>query len=86
MIRSVCAIFDVGIQTFNLPIFVPHTGAATRSFADEVRRVADENQLNKHPEDFDLYKLGEFDDQAGAFMSLERPQLLLRGKDCVVKE
>lgn len=89
MIRYVCSIFDNGIQSFGSPVFVPHTGAATRSFADEVRRPSQpgqDNQLFNHPEDFDLYQLGEFDDQTGEFRSLDRPNLLLRGKDCAMKD
>lgn len=86
MIRFVCSVVDQKIETFGLPIFVPHTGAAVRSFTDEVRRQGDDNQLNKHPEDFDLFLLGEFDDQTGELRSLPDPQRLVRGVDCSLKD
>ena len=80
MMHFVVSIKDRAAEVFNRPFFVPHRNVAIRDFTDEVNRVAGDNQLNKHPDDFDLYLLGEFDDSRGAFVNNE-PQVLVRAKD-----
>lgn len=80
MILFVVSVKDRAADVFNRPFFVPHRNVAIRDFTDEVNRVAGDNQLNKHPDDFDLYLLGEFDDSSGSFVNND-PQVLVRAKD-----
>jgi len=80
MILFVVSVKDRAADVFNRPFFVPHRNVAIRDFTDEVNRVAGDNQLNKHPDDFDLYLLGEFDDSKGSFINND-PQVLVRAKD-----
>jgi hypothetical protein len=61
-------------------MFVPSAGVAIRSFSDEINRNNADNQLYNHPDDFDLYELGEFDDNTGIFTLHEQPKLLSLGK------
>ena len=76
----VVCVKDRAAEDFNRPFFVPHSNVAIRDFTDEVNRAAADNQLNKHPDDFDLYLLGEFNDNTGEF-SISVPQVLVRAKD-----
>jgi hypothetical protein len=76
----VVCVKDRAAEVFNRPFFVPHRNVAIRDFTDEVNRAAADNQLNKHPDDFDLYLLGEFNDNTGEF-SISSPQVLVRAKD-----
>ena len=76
----VVCVKDRAAEVFNRPFFVPHRNVAIRDFTDEVNRAAADNQLNKHPDDFDLYLLGEFNDNSGEF-SISSPQVLVRAKD-----
>ena len=76
----VVCVKDRAAEVFNRPFFVPHRNVAIRDFTDEVNRAAADNQLNKHPDDFDLYLLGEFNDNSGEF-SISTPQVLVRAKD-----
>jgi hypothetical protein len=78
----VVCVKDRAAEVFNRPFFVPHRNVAIRDFTDEVNRAAADNQLNKHPDDFDLYLLGEFNDNTGEF-SISTPQVLVRAKDVV---
>jgi len=78
----VVCVKDRAAEVFNRPFFVPHRNVAIRDFTDEVNRAAVDNQLNKHPDDFDLYLLGEFNDNTGEF-SISTPQVLVRAKDVV---
>lgn len=78
----VVSVKDRAADVFNRPFFVPHRNVAIRDFTDEVNRSAVDNQLNKHPDDFDLYLLGEFNDNTGEFV-METPQVLVRAKDVI---
>lgn len=83
MIYKIVAIRDRVGDCFSIPNFVPNYGAAIRSFGDEVRRpstVDRPNALYDHAEDFDLYSLGEYNDDLGSF-SVELPKQLALGKD-----
>jgi len=83
---AVCAVWDSAVQAYLRPLFVPHTGAAMRSFGDEVNRRADNNSLNAHPEDYELHHLAMFDEVNGKFHNVNENDVdvvLLRGKDCV---
>lgn len=85
MIQFIVSVRDRQTDTFSRPMFVAHIGAAIRSFADEINRTEDKNNgLAAHPEDYDLYELGQFDDSTGAFVS-QPPRQIAIGKDCVRK-
>ena len=75
-----CTVKDRAADAFGRPMFVPSVGVAIRSFSDEVNRSDADNQLFNHPDDFDLYELGEFDDNSGQFALHEQPKLLSLGK------
>ena len=75
-----CAVKDRAAEAFARPMFVPSTGVAIRSFSDEVNRSDPDNQLHNHPDDFDLYEFGIFDDNTGIFELHEQPKLLSLGK------
>lgn len=83
MIFKIVAIRDRVSDAFSVPSFVPTIGQAVRSFGDEVKRPSTDerpNQLNTHSEDFDLYQLGEYNDELGTFDTFMPRQLAL-GKD-----
>jgi hypothetical protein len=81
---KILAIRDRALDAYGQPFFAPSHGAAIRSFSDEINRASDQNQLFKHPEDFDLFSLGEFDDATGEFEAT-RPTQLAVGKDLATK-
>lgn len=78
----VVAIYDAAAAAFSRPVFVASRGLAVRSFQDECRRVAPDNMLNSHPEDFVLHLLGTFDDSNGQFHLQAQPEVLFHGRDC----
>lgn len=80
----VLSVKDNAAQIFGRPFYSQSTGAAIRNFVDEVNRPAVDNQLYKHPDDFDLYFLGTFNDETCEFDCLPHPKVLTRGKDVVV--
>ena len=76
----VVSIKDRAADAFGRPFYVPSVGVAIRSFQDEVNRASEDNQMYQHPDDFDLYDLGSFDDNTGSFTLHESPALLTLGK------
>lgn len=81
MLQFIVSVKDRAADVFNRPFFVPHRNVAVRDFTDEVNRADPNNPLHKHPDDFDLYVLGQFDDSTGTFIVEVSPTVLVRGKD-----
>lgn len=80
MIFKVMAIRDKAIEAFGQPVFVASVGQAVRSFGDEIKRADANNGMNKHPEDYDLFLLGTYDDQTGTLESVD-PEVVAVGKN-----
>lgn len=80
------AIRDLAADLFMTPYFHPNIGAVVRSFGDEVGRDDPQNMLNRHPEHFVLYQLGEFDDNTGKFDMLNAAVKLALATDYANRE
>ncbi len=78
----IVSVRDRSADVFGQPMFVTTKGGAIRSFGDEVNRRAEGNVLAAHPEDFDLYFLGTYDDSNAMFETV-RPESVAVGKDLV---
>jgi len=86
MILSVFCVRDRATDQFGTPMFLVSTGQAIRSFGDEVNRADKDNQLFRHPEDFDLYLFGTFDSSSGEFVIEKKAVQVAIGKDLVVQQ
>ena len=71
---QVIAIYDSKAKCYSAPMTFVALGTATRAFEDEVNNP--QSPYNKHPEDYTLFHLGEFDDQSAQFSPLETPYSL----------
>jgi len=58
-------VYDEKAEMFMSPFFVPTLGLAIRAFADCVN--SDDHHFGKHPQDYTLFGLGEFDDSDATF-------------------
>ncbi len=58
-------VYDSKAETFMPPFFVPSKGLAIRAFEDCVN--SEDHHFGKHPADYTLFYLGEFDTDIGAF-------------------
>lgn len=68
MKMSFFAIRDLSVGAFMRPFVMQSTAQAVRSFGDEVNRQAADNMMYSHPEDFELWLLGDFDDSDPPFI------------------
>lgn len=73
------AVRDRATDMFGNPMFLMADGQAIRSFTDEINNGDVKNPLFMHPDDYDLYKLGEFDTSTGLFET-GRPEQVSIGK------
>ena len=85
MILKIYAVRDRQTDQYGNPMFLIQDGQAIRSFIDEVNRKEDTNGLYRHPEDFDLYALGEYNTDSGLFTT-HTPDQIAIGKNVKVKE
>lgn len=71
MIYGVFAIFDSAIGAWMPPIYAKNKGDMLRQFSDAVNNR--ESVLFKHPGDYALYELGNWDDDKCLFDLLNQP-------------
>lgn len=82
----VCSVRDRAANTFGTPFFSVHIGSALRSFNDAINNTSDpSNVMSHHPEDFDLFHLGFFNDADATVEWHSHPVQLAVGKDVVLK-
>lgn len=80
------AVRDEQVGAYMQPYFMQADGQAFRSFQDEVNRDAPDNILHRHPKDFSVWFLGEFESDTGLFVLEPAPKLLVRGDVVVIRE
>ena len=85
MFSVIVSVKDSAAEAFGRPMYLQSLGVAIRSFTDEVNREDKDNQLFNHPDDFDLYELGVFDDSLGRYELRDNPTVIVRGKDVKIK-
>lgn len=70
MKMQVVVIRDIVADVYGVPQFVPNLGSAIRSFGDQCQNKERGNTLGEHPEDFEMYHLGEYDDKTAEFTDI----------------
>lgn len=73
---KVFTVFDMKMQFFAQPFFEQQEASAIRSFSDAVNDANPKNMWYLHPEDFQLYCIGTFDNETGVLES-QLPQVLV---------
>lgn len=70
----VFAVYDSKAEVYMTPMFFPAKGLAIRTFDDQVNNP--DSLLNKHPEDFTLFCIGDYDQDTGLLTPLPTPASL----------
>lgn len=84
MILKIVSVKDLAAQAFMQPTFVHHEGLAVREFTDCINKS--DHHFSRHPDDYELYLLGTFDDSDGVFICPKKPDLLVQGKNLVLNK
>lgn len=71
MILKVFCVYDSKVEAYMSPFFMHSRGQAIRSFTDTLADPS--TQFSKHPGDFTLFELGEYDDSTAKFSMLNTP-------------
>lgn len=71
-------------ESFGIPVFLPTVALGMRSFRDALTSADQSNPMCQHPNDYDLYHVGQFDPLSGSFSAIS-PILLVKGAACVQK-
>lgn len=75
---NIYSIYDKAVQAYMRPFFLQADSAAKRAFGDLV--VDADHEISKHPEDYALFRIGEFDDGTGELDQCE-PLCLARAHE-----
>ena len=82
------SIRDAKTKAFSTPFFQQNDETALRMFRDELHGANGPSMLSKHPEDFDLYCVGDWNDTSGAVRptgDVDGPILVSKGADNEIK-
>lgn len=74
MKHQVFAVYDAKAENFGMPIYMHNKGEALRAFTDQANDG--QSMISKHPEDFTLFHLGEFESSTGIHVPLTTPASL----------
>lgn len=83
MTFHVFSVYDLKALNYGVPFFMSSVGGAIRAFADLA--VDAQSAVAKHPSDYVLFKIGEYDDSSGVMLSLDKHVHLGMGSDFIVK-
>lgn len=84
MILKIFSIRDAKTEVYNAPFYQKTMGEAERNFHTTVNDS--KTTISQYPEDYDLYYLGEYDDNTGQFKALDTPQHVMKAVDVTKKE
>lgn len=76
MKKTYYAVYDKKAEMFSQPFLEIKDGTAIRAVQDIVINHKD-HAFAKHPSDFSLHRLGEFDEGTGKLTGQEKPQQII---------
>lgn len=79
MKQYVFSVYDSKAEMFNQPMFFKAKPEALRAFSDEANRA--ESAIAKHPDDYTLFLVGEFDIESGLLIPEKTPQSFGLGRE-----
>ena len=64
-----CSVYDVKVEAYQAPFYARTLGEAERFWTD--LRLDQNSPYFKHPEDYQLYRVGEFDELTGILSGVQ---------------
>lgn len=83
-ISLVFTTYDRAGEMYSPPFIAPHAGMAIRGFTDAINNPDRNTDISKHPDDFDLFEIGEFDSSTGVITPFS-PKLVVQGKQIALQ-
>lgn len=82
MNKKIYCVYDVVSGMHLQPVLHPNDAAAIRVFTDAIN--SRDTALGAHPSDYNLMCLGAFSETDGTIVAKARPELIIKGIDCVL--
>jgi len=79
MITELYVIHDITAEVYSQPFHAGNAQVAKRTIAKMVGTPG--STIHDNPEDYRLYKLGEYDDESAAITTLDKPLYICRASD-----
>lgn len=76
---KIFSVYDLKGEAFGMPLFFAAKGQAVRAFDDQCNDPS--STIAKHPGDYTLMEIGEYDDSNGLLVPLTEPASLGTGVD-----
>lgn len=86
MITLLMSLKDLKAEQFGKPFTAITIGTAARDIQDMLNSGEKNNMLVSHPHDFELYHIGNFDDDAGEITAHNPPHRILNCGSLAQKE
>lgn len=82
MIIKMFSVLDQKTGVFSHPFYEVTTGSAIRAFTDTVQTK--DHPFNRHPDDYSLYFIGEYDDATASINGMI-PQVLVTAMNVITE-
>lgn len=79
MIYQAFTIFDTAAQVYSPPFFQKSKGLAIRAFSETATDQS--TSIGRHPMDFTLFIIGEYDDQTGRMTHNNTPEPIIKASE-----
>ena len=86
MILIIFAVRDVATASYDKPMFMVSEGQMIRAFSDEVNRADKDNVLYRHPNDYEVFRVGLYDTDTGIIEPVAVPVAVVSGKSVAIRE
>ncbi len=73
MKQQIYAVKDIVAEEFQPPFYLKNDAVAVKEFGKACEQT--DTQWHKHPNDYSLYYLGEFDTETGTIISKDKKQI-----------
>ncbi|UDN67868.1 nonstructural protein [robinz microvirus RP_160] len=83
MIYRCYSVKDLKAAAFAPPFFLGRDEVAVRTFRDALEDKS--HPMSAHPEDYELFYLGEFDDERGSLTGASAPVFLCNGNGEMIR-
>lgn len=81
--KPIFAIKDRAVNNYGETLTMPSEQHAIRWFKDLVNAKGTQSLIANHPDDYDLYRIGAYEDEKGRILPLDTPELVARAKDLI---
>lgn len=85
LLKPILTVKDRALDIYNLPFTQTTVAQAVRGFTDEINSDPERSGIAKHPDDYDLYLIGQYDETTAELIPYETIELVVRGKDLIRK-